>query len=1143
MNEQYLKAFEQNDLSKYFRKHFVEGFVQRNLRRAGFHTVGDILVYEETQFQVILSGQNQKVQERSLVLYEALQREKNRILQHHLVNGQKLSRALTEPLSDHLHKRSVSAVSSAEPSDQESPSGFETGPSTKPVRKNDQDNADVGAVVEVPQIGTQPPPVPPIRLGQIFWRDRFHTDRAAGYQELAYTEEGLRRHVLIAGSTGSGKTVAGRYIVEQAAIAGVPSIVIDAQGDISSLVLKASKSETRILFEKVSSFQNPETPKEEEDLNDRIKKHLDALTKHPGQISGLYAKRCLPRIFTPGRPDLGLPLSLPPYLDVLAAYSDEANDELQRHELDELLCDEVENLVRTILPRLKPERHKGYVELLAHLFRHAHQQRINLDGCVGIKTLHQLVQRAEELAPDLFKNYLSEKDRGELSKAIYGLQFSQEQKWLDGQALDIAALCKPGANGHTPINIINVQELHSPEDKKRVLRQVIAAAYKFGIQNARHSGPPSLLLYIDEIGTGYGERSVGKPEQKATYQVYRVLNRLVRQARKYGISVMLASQAYTDFSPDLRRQLGTKIIGKVDDRAEQFRVAQSIGEDLAARTGDPREFVQNELPRLGPPRLFYVGVRGQAHTYEQLKCCTLDVVLHERAVRRWREAYQQETADIIDCASSLFQSDRWAEALQKLDQIANEARFVTALDPKVTGLRGRCLVRLARDPEAEKLFEEADLESAPADWVDLGRDLAAWYRETGQSEKYVSVSKQIVALDPKLSQEVQLELSKYNLFEAGDPNAALDSLQAIGKSDDHKVALFSRAWQKATALFRSWASAWPFVSTGAGGEISLIEPLKEPLAVTITVLPTDEESAKEPVAYKSELAKNPEILRISRILDKTSKQRPSFSSLSKLSSLQAECQRHVDRAREFKAARHIREAIGELEQFFNGPQIVFPEEIKQYDEDPEIRRVRVADWLNGLNWRAFEHEVAILFTQMGYNAWATKATGDDGVDIRALRGDEKVVIQCKHWKRQNVDVDVVKALYATKEHEGASFAVIVTSSNLEPVAQRWAKRLGVEVIEGPKLVDLFMRYCDPGQSGRPRDDRVQVDSIAILGYQEEFGLSDKNDEVDSEILRLVTRKEKIQNVEREKSSGSFSFPNTHDTTGALFHVKVEGPYW
>jgi HJR/Mrr/RecB family endonuclease len=768
---------------------------------------------------------------------------------------------------------------------------------------------------------------------------------------------------------------------------------------------------------------------------------------------------------------------------LLAAYNDESNDELQQHELGELLSDEVENLVRTILPGTKAAKHRGYVELLVRLFRHANEKRINLEGCAGIRTLHELVQQAQELAPDLFRNYLSDKDQNDLSRAIYGLQFCRERKWLEGQPLDIAALCRRGENGRTPINIINIQELHSSDDKKRVLRQVIAAVYKYSVQNPRHSGPPSLLLYNDEIGTGYGERSVGKPEQTATHQVYRVLNRLVRQARKYGISVMLASQAYTDFNPDLRRQLGTKIIGKVDDRSEQFRVAQSIGEDTIGGMRDPREFVQAELPRLGPPRLLYIGVRGEAYTYNQLKCCTLDVVLHGRAVRRWREMYQQKTTDATEAMSHLFETGGYGDALEKVDEIANETCFITPLHSRVTALRGRCLIRLGRVSEAEPILEQADSNSTDPSIIEMGRELACWYREKRQRENYVRVLKRTAELasraDSKTAEEIQLELSKYNLFEARDPCAAEDNLKAISKSEDKKVTLFGLAWQKATSLFRSWSSAWGFVSpTVHGGEVNLIEPVTGQLAVEITVLPTNEDGAEEPRDYESELGKNPEILRISHILDNAKKHGQSFSSLGELSSFQFDYQTRLGRAQDLREMGRIRDAVNELEQLFKLPQTVVSnsQDIKRYDEDAEVRRVRVADWLRGLDWRSFEREVAILFTQMGYNAWATKPTGDDGVDVRALKENEKVVIQCKHWKRQNVGVDIVKALHATKEHEAASLAVIVTSSNLEPVAHRWAERCGIEVIEGSKLVDLFTQYCDPIRTKGSQNSRWQENS-------------------------------------------------------------------
>ncbi len=77
-----------------------------------------------------------------------------------------------------------------------------------------------------------------------------------------------------------------------------------------------------------------------------------------------------------------------------------------------------------------------------------------------------------------------------------------------------------------------------------------------------------------------------------------------------------------------------------------------------------------------------------------------------------------------------------------------------------------------------------------------------------------------------------------------------------------------------------------------------------------------------------------------------------------------------------------------------------------------------------------------------------------------------------------MNVDIVKALHATKEDEGASLAVIVTSSNLEPVAERWAASHGLEVIEGPKLVDLFTQYCDPEQPRGTPNSRFREDTGA-----------------------------------------------------------------
>ncbi|PKK81723.1 MAG: hypothetical protein CVT47_00930, partial [Thermoplasmata archaeon HGW-Thermoplasmata-2] len=53
----------------------------------------------------------------------------------------------------------------------------------------------------------------------------------------------LKKHVVVLGASGSGKTVMGKVIIEEAALNHVPSIIIDPQGDLASLGLAGTKEE------------------------------------------------------------------------------------------------------------------------------------------------------------------------------------------------------------------------------------------------------------------------------------------------------------------------------------------------------------------------------------------------------------------------------------------------------------------------------------------------------------------------------------------------------------------------------------------------------------------------------------------------------------------------------------------------------------------------------------------------------------------------------------------------------------------------------------------------------------------------------------------------------------------------------------
>ena len=53
----------------------------------------------------------------------------------------------------------------------------------------------------------------------------------------------LARHGAMLGSTGSGKTVMAKALIEEAALAGIPALIIDPQGDLARLALGIEPAE------------------------------------------------------------------------------------------------------------------------------------------------------------------------------------------------------------------------------------------------------------------------------------------------------------------------------------------------------------------------------------------------------------------------------------------------------------------------------------------------------------------------------------------------------------------------------------------------------------------------------------------------------------------------------------------------------------------------------------------------------------------------------------------------------------------------------------------------------------------------------------------------------------------------------------
>ena len=107
----------------------------------------------------------------------------------------------------------------------------------------------------------------------------------------------------------------------------------------------------------------------------------------------------------------------------------------------------------------------------------------------------------------------------------------------------------------------------------------------------------------------------------------------------------------------------------------------------------------------------------------------------------------------------------------------------------------------------------------------------------------------------------------------------------------------------------------------------------------------------------------------------------------------------------------------------------------------------------------FEKLLADLWEEMGYDTRRTKATGDDGADVVAVKNGivrsniQKMVIEAKYQSGENtVGADIVRGMPGAEKMHDADMSIIVTSNIFTRDAKRTAEKLDVELVNGKKLI-------------------------------------------------------------------------------------------
>ncbi|MEN8098382.1 MAG: restriction endonuclease, partial [Chloroflexota bacterium] len=110
--------------------------------------------------------------------------------------------------------------------------------------------------------------------------------------------------------------------------------------------------------------------------------------------------------------------------------------------------------------------------------------------------------------------------------------------------------------------------------------------------------------------------------------------------------------------------------------------------------------------------------------------------------------------------------------------------------------------------------------------------------------------------------------------------------------------------------------------------------------------------------------------------------------------------------------------------------------------------------LQALDPTQFEEHVAHFFRRKGFKVHRRGRTGDHGVDLEVYSPNQKMgIVQCKRY-RSTVGEGIIRELFGSLVHEGASHAYLVTPSNISDAARNWAESKPITLVDGTDLIKL-----------------------------------------------------------------------------------------
>jgi restriction system protein len=123
--------------------------------------------------------------------------------------------------------------------------------------------------------------------------------------------------------------------------------------------------------------------------------------------------------------------------------------------------------------------------------------------------------------------------------------------------------------------------------------------------------------------------------------------------------------------------------------------------------------------------------------------------------------------------------------------------------------------------------------------------------------------------------------------------------------------------------------------------------------------------------------------------------------------------------------------------------------------------------LGSLTPEGFEEFVAEVFEAMGYQVEHVGGTGDEGADLRVRRRGLEAVVQCKYHTRGVVGSPELQKFLGTVHHTRSHKGFFVTTRTFSLAAEKFVAEHPIELIDGPRLVELVQEAIGPGAQREP----------------------------------------------------------------------------